>query len=265
MDRHKAWIQVVELNLKTSFITEEVPLNYHQEITNSPGMWLSCSAIVVVVFIQAIKYTIMSYRLGGAIGIPRKKMIAAFRTGFITAIIPSFAILLGLAILIPSLGTAFPWMRLSVIGSVVYELIASGIAAKEFGVKNIVNDPSGMAFTTAVWVMSMGFLVPLLFVALFTQKISSLKDRIAGGDNTWMDILSKAAFFGAAGFMVAQPIVGGGPPRIAIIGGFVSVVILGAISTVGKQKWLKEWMVALSIIGGMTAVGLGYQYFSIGG
>jgi len=217
---------------------EVIFLNYHQELTNSPGMWLACSAIVVVVFIQAIKFTIISFRLGEAIGIPRKKMLAAFRSGFITAIIPSFAILLGLAILIPSLGTAFPWMRLSVIGSVVYELIASGIAAKELGLKNVVNDPSGMAFTTAVWVMSMGFLIPLLFVALFTQKISRLKCRIAGDDNTWMDILSTAAFFGAVGFMVAQPLVSGGPPRIAMIGGFVSVVILGAITKVGKQKWL---------------------------
>jgi Domain of unknown function (DUF5058) len=235
------------------------------DIANSPGMWLACSAIVMVVFFQAIRFTLISFRAGLAIGLTRAQMLTAFRTGFTTALVPSIAILLGLAVLIPSLGVPFPWMRLSVLGNVVYELMASAIAAREMGLESITRDPSGQAFVTAVWVMCMGFVIPLIFVALFTPKIKNLKGKLAGGDEAWMGVLSTAAFFGAVGYMVSQPLVRGGAPLVALLGGFLTVVVLGAAYTVGKQTWLKEWIVSLAIVGGMAAAGFGHAFFGIGG
>jgi len=235
------------------------------DIANSAGMWLACSAIVVVVFIQAIRFTLISYRAGLAIGLTRQQMVTSFRTGFTTALVPSVAILLGLAVLIPSLGMPFPWMRLSVLGSVVYELMASAIAAREMGLESITRDPSGQAFATAVWVMCMGFLIPLVFVAFFTPRIKDLKGKLAGGDEAWMGVLSTAAFFGAVGYMFSQPLVRGGAPLLALLGGLLTVVVLGAIYTLGKQTWLKEWIVSLAIVGGMAAAGCGHAFFGIGG
>jgi hypothetical protein len=235
------------------------------EAANSPGMWLACSAIIAVVFTQALRFTLISFRAGKALGLSQKQMRTAFRTGFTTAIVPSIAILLGLAVLIPSFGFPFPWMRLSVVGSVVYELMACGMAANEMGLSNITGDPTGTAFVTAVWVMSLGFLIPLLFVAFFTPRIQSLKSKVAGSDDAWMGILPAAAFFGAVGYLVAQPIVRGGSSLVALGGGFLSVAVLGMISTRGKQEWLKEWVVSLSIIGGMASAGAAFHYFRIGG
>ncbi|MBI9084873.1 MAG: DUF5058 family protein [Desulfobacterales bacterium] len=235
------------------------------DVANSAGMWLACSAIVVVVFFQAIRFTLISLRAGEAIGLTRTQMMTAFRTGFTTALVPSIAILLGLAVLIPSLGAPFPWMRLSVLGNVVYELMASAIAAREMGLESITQDPTGRAFATAVWVMCMGFLIPLIFVAFFTPKIKNLKGKLAGGDAKWMGVLSTAAFFGAVGYMVSQPLVRGGAPLVALLGGFLSVVVLGAIYTIGKQAWLKEWIVSMAIVGGMAAAGFGHALFGIGG
>ena len=235
------------------------------EIANSPGMWAACAAVVVVVIFQAIRFTVIAYSCGKKIGLTKQEMFLALRTGFTTALVPSVAVLLGLALLIPLMGVAFPWMRLSVLGSVTYELMASGMAASALDVKNISDDSTGVAFSTAVWVMSMGFIFPLCFVAFFTPKIESLKGKIAGGDDKWMEILSMAAFFGAVGYLIVQPVVEGGSARVALLGGFVSVAVLGAICTVGKQAWLKEWVISLSIIGGMAAAGTAYHYFGIGG
>lgn len=234
-------------------------------IANSSGMWLACSAIIIVVIYQTIRITVLAFKAGQEIGMSKKDMFSAFRTGMTTAIVPSIAILLGLAVLIPRLGIPFPWMRLAVIGSVTYELIAAGAAASEMGLEGISGAFNGEVFTTAVWTMSMGVFFGLLIVAFFTPKIKLLKDKVAGGSEGWLSVMTLAAFFGATGYLVAQPMVKGGPPLMALLGGFATMVVIGVIIKVGKQEWLKEWALALSIIGGMASAGLSFKYLGIGG
>jgi hypothetical protein len=240
-------------------------MDNYLDIANSAGMWVACSVIIVVVLFQAIRLTIISLRAGMAIGMSKKQMLAAFRGGITTALVPSIAILLGLALLITRLGVPFPWMRLSVIGSVSYELIAAGAAANEMGLEGISGSFTGTIFTAVVWVMSLGVIFNLLVIGIFTPSIKRLKDRVAGGDEGWMRVMTAAAFFGAVGYMVAQPVVRGGAPLVALIGGFIGMLILGAIIQLGKQNWLKEWALAIAIIGGMAAAGIAFHYFGIGG
>jgi hypothetical protein len=235
------------------------------DIANSVGMWVACSVIIVVVLLQAIRLSVIAFKAGLEIGMSKKQMLAAFRSGITTALVPSIAILLGLALLIPRLGVPFPWMRLSVIGSVTYELIAAGAAANEMGLEGISGKFTGTVFTTVVWVMSLGVVFNLLVIGIFTPSIKKLKDRVAGGDEGWMRVMTAAAFFGAVGYMVAQPVVKGGSPLVALIGGFTGMLILGAIIQLAKQNWLKEWALAIAIIAGMAAAGIAYQYFGIGG
>jgi hypothetical protein len=233
-------------------------------IANSTGMWLASGAIIVVVFFQAIRLSMIAFRTGKEIGMTKSQLWTAFRTGLTTSIVPAIAVLLGLIVMIPKLGLPFPWMRLSVIGSVSYELMAAGIGAGAVVDKGLAGNMNGIAFSCAVWAMSLGCIFNLIMVAFFTPHIMKLKDKIAGGDDGWMKVLTAAAFFGAVGYMVAQPIVKRGAPLAALAGGFITMALLGIIITVGKQNWLKEWALSLAIIGGMAVAGLAYFWFAIG-
>jgi hypothetical protein len=234
-------------------------------IANGPGMWMAVSLIIIVVLFQAIRITNIAFRAGREIGMTRQQLYRAFRTGLTTAIVPSIAVLLGLAVMIPKLGIPFPWMRLSVIGSVSYELIAAGAGANAMGVDGLKGDFTGIIFANAVWAMSLGVVFNLIIVAFFTPRVKWLKEKVAGGDEGWMKVLTAAAFFGAVGYMVAQPVVKGGSALAALLGGFFCMAVIGVIITVGKQNWLKEWALALAIIGGMAVAGLVFAYFGIGG
>ncbi len=240
-------------------------MDNYLDIANSPGMWIACSAIIVVVLVQVIRLSMISFRAGQKIGMSKQDMVKAFRTGFTTSLVPAIAILLGLAILIPRLGLAFPWMRLSVIGSVSYELIAAGITAGEFGLEGLTSDVNSVIYTTIVWTMSLGVVIGLFVVAFFTPSIEKLKNKVAGGDEKWMQIMTAAAFFGAVSYMVAQPVVKGGSPLVALLGGFIAMSLIGVIITLGKQNWLKEWALALAIVLGMISTGVAFHYFGIGG
>jgi hypothetical protein len=234
-------------------------------IANSWGMWVASASIIAVVFVQAIRISMIAFSTGREIGMTNSQLWTAFRTGLTTSIVPAIAVLLGLIVMIPKLGLPFPWMRLSVIGSVSYELMAAGIGAGAIVDQGLAGDMNGIAFANAVWAMSIGSIFALIIVGFFTPKIMKLKDKIAGGDEGWMKVMTAAAFFGAVGYMVAQPIVKQGSPLMALIGGFVTMALLGVIIAVGKQNWLKEWALSLAIIGGMAVAGLAYLWFAIGG
>ncbi|MCP4752200.1 MAG: DUF5058 family protein, partial [Proteobacteria bacterium] len=154
---------------------------------------------------------------------------------------------------------------LSVIGSVAYELIVAGIAAAEMGLEGISSDFTAEVFTVAVWTMSLGAAIGLLIIAFLTPHIDKLKAKVTGGDQQWMQILSAATFFGAVSYMAAQPLVKGGSGLVAFLGGFVSVALIGIVITVGRQNWLKEWALSLSIVLGMVSAGVGFHFFGIGG
>lgn len=240
-------------------------MDNYLEIANSLGMWIACSAVIIVVFIQVIRLTLISLKAGKEIGLTPTQMKTAFRTGFVTAVVPSIAILLGLALLVPRMGLPFPWMRLSVIGSVTYELITAGVAATEMGLDGLSGKFNLEVFSVIVWTMTFGALAGLIIVAFFAPKINILKNKIAGKDEGWMQVMTSAAFFGAVAYMVAQPVAKGGSPLIALLSGFVSMALLGIIITVGKQSWLKEWALSLAIIMGLVVTGVFYQYLGIGG
>ncbi len=227
-------------------------------IANGFGMWLACSIVVLIVIFQAIRLSMISFKAGEAIGMPKDKMILALRTGFISALVPSIAILVGVLVLIPSLGVPFPWMRLSVIGSVIYELFAANIAAQEMGLDSV-GGFTGEAYALAVWTMSMGFIFCLLFVAFFTPKLQGIKDKLAGGDDGWMQVMNTAALFGAFGYLWAQSIARGGHSLNAFAGSFVFMVLIQLAIKYLKQTWLKEYALSFSIIAGMITVGVIYS------
>jgi len=239
-------------------------MNY-LSIANGIGMWIVCSLTILVVVIQAIRLTMIAFRAGEQIGLSRKDMFLALRTGMISALIPSIAVLVALLVLIPRLGIPFPWMRLSVIGSVIYELLGAGIAATEMGLEGISGEFDGVVFSLAVWTMSMGFIFCLLFVAFFTPSMKKIKDKLAGGDVSWMSIMNTAALFGAFGYLWAQAVARGGYSLTAFAGGFACMFALQMLIKRAGQTWLKEWALSISIIAGMIVVGLLHHYNGMGG
>ena len=230
-------------------------MDSYMDIANGPGMWIACSIIIIVVFIQAIRFMIISYRTGRAIGMSHGALVQAFRTGVISALVPSIAVLVGVAVLAAKLGAPFPWMRLSVIGSVIYELFAVEIAATAMGLPDSTSGFTGDVFALAVWTMSMGFIFCLIFVALFTPRLKKIKDRLSSGDDGWMRVMNSAAFFGAFGVLWGQPVARGGYPLAGFISGGVTMIAIQLLIRHANQAWLKEWALSVSIIAGMAVVG----------
>ena len=67
-------------------------------------------------------------------GLIREQMNGAIKSSVITALGPSLVVLSAMIALLVSLGGPISWMRLSFIGSAMYEMMVSGFGTQAVGV-----------------------------------------------------------------------------------------------------------------------------------
>jgi Domain of unknown function (DUF5058) len=223
------------------------------QIANSGYLYLWGSIILLVILIQAILFIRLAWQEGKRIGLSSKRMIKGLRAGMMSAIIPSIPIVITLIVMSAVLGVPFPWIRLSVIGSGPYELLAAGIGAESMGVKGLGGDGyTQFVFANSVWVMTIGAMWSGLIVFFFLKKIKKQYKKIETRDPNWMKVISSAAFFGVICIFLAQPITAGGIPLITAATGAVLMIICALLIMKLDFKWLREFALPISMVGAMA-------------
>ena len=149
---------------------------------NSPVMYLICGAIIAFVAVICVIFAVRAYRAGKALGIDTSKMKRVITASATFAVLPSIGILLGVIALSGSLGTPWPWLRLSVIGALHYETQVAEAAAESVGIGGL--SIAGMtpeAFVTIALLMSFCIMWGMVFVTINGKSYSN-RLRGAGGD-----------------------------------------------------------------------------------
>jgi hypothetical protein len=227
--------------------------------------WMYLLGAIVILFVlsQSVFFLVKSSKRATELGIEKKDITKTITSSMVFSIAPSIAILLGLLTLSKSLGVVIPWIRLSVLGAVTYELpaainVVEGVFQGRIG--TMITDPK--ILITVLWVMTLGCIPPLVIIPLFLKKIQSGVVGIYKKDNKWGEIFMNALFLGMIsaffGYVVA--------PRTdeATNTSYVSVlailtlltsaaimVVCGLFVKKYKQEWLKNYAIPFSMIGSM--------------
>ncbi len=227
-------------------------VSYLQNANSNILKW-TVGLIVLFVLVQSLLFLFIAVKRGRAAGVSGQAMQKAFRAGITTSIIPTLPILMALIAIAPVLGLPISWMRLSVIGSAPYELMAAGIGAKTMGVHSL----GGEAFTTtvfanAIWVMCIGSFWAIMIVAVFYKGLKKRFAMKASGDARWQEVLTSSCFMGVFALFMADPITSGGVPLATFItSAFLMIACLLLIVKFKFEK-LREFALTLSMIGGMV-------------
>ena len=121
---------------------------------NSPVMYLICGAIILLVSCICVVFGVRAYRAGVAMGIDKGKMRRVITASATFSVLPGVGILLGVIALSGSLGTPWPWLRLSVIGALHYETQVAEAAGEAVGLKTLsASEMTPEAFTTIALLM----------------------------------------------------------------------------------------------------------------
>lgn len=226
-------------------------------ITNAAYFYAVGFLIFLIIMVQAVLFMRLAWKEGKRLGIDSQKMFRGLRAGMAASVLPSVSIVLILLGMAGKLGAPFPWIRLSVIGSGPYELLAAGIGAKSMGLSGLEDKGFNVfAFANAAWVMTIGATWSGLMVFLFTRTIKKHYNKLAGKDPEWMRIITNAAFFGVVCVFLAEPVIRGGIPLLTLLSGAMIMVLFVILIVKFKCEFLKEFALPVSMLGAMTAAAL---------
>lgn len=224
---------------------------------NSTILFVLAAAVIVFVIAQSVFFMVRAYRHGKEIGIDPAQMKKTIVSTAIFTIAPALSILLGVITLSKFLGLPLPWLRLSVIGAITYELPAATSTASAFGISlsETVTDPK--VYTAIAWVMTLGIFPGLIWVPLFIKKIQGGLMKIKNKDGKWGDLLMTSLFLGMISAflgMVFADIRSGLAGWIPIFVLLFSALVMGICGILIKKcnmKWLETYALPISMLGAM--------------
>ena len=225
---------------------------------NNPLLYAVAAVVVVFVLSQSVFFLIKSWKQARRMGMEQSMLRRIATSSAVFTIAPAIAILLGVLTLSNALGLPTPWMRLSVLGSVTYELPAAEMAATATGssLSTRITDPR--VYSTILWVMTLG-IIPGLFLAPFLmRKIHSGVVNVGSKDKRWGEIFMTALFLGMISAFLGMIFsrigegITGWIPVFVMLCSAVLMVILGLIYKKGKIAWLENYALPLSMICAMA-------------
>lgn len=227
------------------------------QIANSVPLWIAAGLGVALVLFQSILFARKSISAGSEMGITGQQMRSAMKSSFITSIGPSVAILTALLVLMVSLGSPVAWMRLSFIGSMMFEMMAAGFGTGALGQTLGVDAIDNVAFANALWTMALGSIGWTLVSVLTADKMDKAQKRLTKGDPGLMKVISAAALVGAFGALLPPHLLSVNRNTVAALAGAGIMTVMILISKKHSSKtWLKEWSLAIALFGGMIVAAL---------
>ncbi len=226
--------------------------------TNSTFMYLLAVGVIVFVLAQSAFFLIRAMKRGKEIGISKATLKKAVVSTAVFTVAPAVSILIGIVTLSKFLGIPLPWIRMSVIGAITYELPAATSTANALGLSlsDLITDPK--VFSAIAWVMTLGILPSIILPPILMKKIQGGMLKIKNKDEKWGDMFLTSMFLGMISAflgMVFADIRSGIAGFIPVFVLLVSAALMGIVGLLIKKfkwAWLETYALAISMVGAMV-------------
>lgn len=229
------------------------------KLANGPSMWVFTILVVGMAALQSIVIYRMAKKYIRRTGILTDSEVrTCLKTGGVVAVGPAVSVFAVALSMISMLGAPLTLMRIGMIGAASTELTAASIGVEAAGVSLGVEALTGQAFTAAIWccaVMSSGYLI---FVPLVTRGIGQALNKVVVTEPdkkrsklAWVlsALLPLLVFLNLSRmqFMISTS------HAVSLVVAAVCMTALNLLAGRRKLKWLKEWAMAFSVLGGILA------------
>ena len=215
--------------------------------------FLYCVAAIVIAFVllQSAVFLVRAWKRARTLGIEAAALKRIAMSSAVFTIAPAVAILLGVITLSKALGLPLPWLRLSVVGALTYELPAATAAATAAGasLSEQVQDPT--VFSAIAWVMTLGIIPGVFYIPFLMKRIQGGLSKLKSRDEAWSAIFMDALFLG----MIFKDIRSGLSGWIPVFVMLVSALLLalcGLIMKKFKIKWLEDFALPICMLSSMA-------------
>ena len=220
----------------------------YEGVANSALLYVLVIIGLVAILGFSLIFFRKSYKRCREFGMSKEALARIIRSSLLFSVVPSISIVIGLFTLSAVFDIPWPWWRLSVIGSVGYELMAGQTAADALG-----GGSSASVFVAVMFAMTLGVAGWIFGPVLLGKKLGSGIKKDAGQNPGWSMVLN-STFWTAMMCVFIPLLIFGTPAEAAVL--FTSAVIstaLGVIAGKMNWKWLNECNLALTLILGMLS------------
>ena len=223
-------------------------------IANGGLLWILCAALIGAVILQTLIFMRKGWKQALALGVPTKQLWKTVTASITVSILPSIPIILILFLMLPIMGMPVPWLRLTIIGSAGYEMMAASMGVAASGQKFGIGTFSKEAFISALWVMTVGGSAATFVTLCILRPITSAYERFKKTNTKAITIFGLCCLTGVLGSVFAQ--YGTKSLKAAVVT-VVSAASAIAMIKMARRfenlKWLNDFNMALSMIIGMAA------------
>ena len=225
-------------------------------------LFLMVGIIIAVVLGQSVYFLLRALKRARELGIAEGTLKKTISSSAVFTIAPAVSILVGVAVLARSLGLPLPWLRLSVVGSLSYELVAAENTMRPLDLDKSSLITNASDYVTILFVMTLSIALSLTLAPLLTKKVQSGVAKIGLKDKKWGEIFNNAMFLGMIsaflGFVFCDVLdVTDGDtscliPVCVMVSSALIMAVCGLLATKCKIRWLTDYALPMSLVGGMA-------------
>ena len=225
---------------------------------NNPLLFIIGGCVILFVLAQSIFFLVRAYRHGKRIGITNATLRKTVVSSAVFTIAPAISFLLGVVTLSKFLGLPLPWIRISVIGAITYELPAATSAANAFGqsLSEMITDPK--VYAAIAWVMTLGILPSIILPPILMKKIRGGMMNLKAKDEKWSDIFMTSLFLGMISAFLGMVFadirsgITGWIPIFVLLVSALTMAVCGILIKKCRMQWLETYAMSISMIVAMV-------------
>ena len=223
----------------------------YSQMSESGLLYTLCIGAIILVVLITLYYLRLCWKHALKCGVEKQRLMSVVKSSISFAIVPSIAVVTGLVALITVIGMPYAWHRLSVLGSVGYELMASNMALSALGLDLASADAYG--FGLVMWTMCMGITAPLILNVFMCRKVHLGTLKLGDKDAKWGQI-SQTTFMAALLIAMCIPMFGNGIVScLTFVTSALIAVLISVIIRKTNWNWLGGFTLTFSLIGAMAA------------
>ena len=224
------------------------------DVANSPLLYVLVAAGVLYIVGLSAVFLRKSWRRCLELGISKEKLSAVARSSAVFTIVPSVSIGIG----------RLPWYRLSVVGSVSYELMAADMVADGMGygsVGEMAAQADHTVFGAVMFVMSICILAGIIINIFAVEKIQPGMSTLKKKRGDWGTIVNSCFFLGIVAAFTPLIFASGTVYALTFLISMGVAALCALCMRRFHLKWLGSFIMSISLIVSMAASVLLEQIF----
>ncbi|MFR7760885.1 MAG: DUF5058 family protein [Peptoniphilus grossensis] len=225
-------------------------------ILNSKPLYLLVGIALLIIFGMCIFFCKRAITRARELNISDDKIKSVIRSSVIFSIVPSVSVIIGLITLAPILGVPWPWFRLSVVGSLPYELMAADLSVKGAGFtgfEDFLANGKPSVIGAIMFVMSIAIMAGMIFNIFALKRVHTGVLKAGEKDTPFVDLALSVLVIGMMSVFVPVQSVKSKIHLLTILVSMAITLICQKLSSKYNITWLNDFTMSFALVGAMAA------------